>query len=625
MPLPTTSNVTRPKALGYDVRIESNYYRLIPPLSITDETAQNPMGQQLIRNPEDIALISEDALPLSQTDFSGGEGLDFAHRPDNTDFDKTRFWSSKSVDVITGHGDVQKLELTNTFSKIANVSDFATVHRQSPQMVEAGGSLFSIGYQATPSAITRIDDPAGTPSTTSEDPLGGSTSDLNSIAEVDDEVYVSIEGYGIRKRDTAGTWSDLSTIQWPYRLWGLKGRVVGADLTNGRRLASYDTSAGTKTDLVSINASESFLCATDAGAAILAGATNGYVYALADVDGTLTLRAQTPFRGEEVTAIGAGPSGIVLIGTRDGAKTRIYMGELGSSYTIQNTQLLREWDFDITSNSDHAPISHITFSRDNAFFAFEEVGGDVELWKFDVTTTGLFHVASIADENMSSIVTVDDKMFFTSFFHDVYGEDDTYQSSGYLISPLFDHFTAEDKVWAAAKFFGVNFPANTSAELFYSTNPAAIEDDGHASWTSIKSLDSTSGTDDSEALISNATGRWITFKIELATTDSSSTPQVRGYSSRAYAGAGDTTIPLTINCSDRLERRGRKAKNIPGLGKLIYNELKTLEGSGVEVELLWNDEVFEGTVRSVSNRTPVITSRGSQLLASQVEFVGRRQ
>lgn len=615
MPLPTTSNVTRPRSLGYDVRIESNYYRLIPPLGIQEEAAKNPLGKQLIRNPEDVARISEEILPLSQVDFSGGEGLDFGHKHDNTDFDQTRFWSSDAINVVQGHGDVQKLELAKDFSIISNQTDAGTASRQSPQMVEAGESLFMVGNAGDNTLVTRIDDPGGTPSSTAEDPHG-TAAGIFSIAEVDGEVFVSIDGVGIYKRNTSGTWAAWNTNLSPVRIWGLKGRLVGVGSQGNIR----EITETTQPTPVTFGGDAVGLCATDAGAAILVGASNGYVYALADVDGDLTLRAQTSFQGEEVTAIGAGPSGIVLVGTGQGTTSRLYMGELGSSYTIQNMQMLREWE---VNNDNHAHVSHIYFTRDSAYFAIRTSTPEFQLWKFDVTTTGLFHVwSSTTPASVTGIRVLNDKTFFSTNDFDAYGEQDTYQSSGYLISPLFDHFTSEDKVWAAAKFFGVDFPTNTSAELFYSTNPDAIEDDGHAAWRSVKSLTS---IDDTEALISNASSRWIAFKIELSTTDTASTPQVRGYSSRAYTGAGDITIPLTINCSDRLERRGRKPKTIPGLGEDIYDQLKTLEGSAVEVELLWNSEIFEGTVRSVGHRSPAITERGSQLLVSQVEFVGRRQ
>lgn len=623
MPLPTTSNVTRPRSLGYDVRIESNYYRLIPPLDITEESAQHPMGQQLARNPEDIVRMSEDVLNLSQVDFSGGEGLDFAHRPDNSDFDKTRFWSSLGVNVIEGHGDVQKLELEHVIGNVYNQASFTTASRQAPQMVEANGDLFVIGNAGSGDLITVIDDPGGAATATSEDPVSGSNASLLTIAEVDTDVFVSSNTDGIYKRSSAtGTWSNISTF-YPKRMWGLKGRLFCTD-QEGDAVMEISTSGVSGARLVTLGTEGRFLTACDAGAAILAGATNGYVYAFADVDGTLTLRAQTRFQGEEITALGAGPSGIVLIGTRDGNTSRIYMGELSASYTIQNSQLLRE--FTITDN-EHSPISHIKFTRDSAYFVFENDSGNLDLWRFDVTTTGLFRIAdlNIASNGCAGIEVIEDKVFLVTDQHRVLGEQDTYQSSGYLISPLFDHFTAEDKVWSAAKLFGVDFPAQTQGKLYYSTDPDALEDTNHASWQLIKTLTNTTGVDNVETLISNAVSRWITLKLELSTSDSSVTPLLRGYSIRAYTGAGDITIPLTINCSDRLERRGRKTKVIPGLGEDIYDQLKTLEGSAVEVELLWNSESFEGTVRRVGHRAPAISSRGSQLLASQVEFVGRRQ
>lgn len=627
MPLPTVANTTNPRSQGYHVQIEDTYFQLVSsperPFDVVGRAGEIPAAREFIRNPEDLT-DRELSAPLSQLDFSGGEGLDFAHRPDNTDFDKTRFWGSKSIEVVEGHGTVQKVRLAKQFAAMRTRTDTSTWYGDS-QIAFADGSLFVIDNSLAPQRVVRFDDPLNSTVNTGEDPFAGEVAaDMFGLAVVDGELYVSISGNGVHKRDSTGVWTHFDD-QTPRRMWGLKGRLIGSYLGREFRVLG---GASPDTILKTLPVGEEFLAACDAGAAILAGATNGQVYAFADVDGTLTLRAQTPFLNEEIVGLGAGPSGIVLVGTRsrgpNGLKGRLYMGELGSSYTIQNAQLLREWDL-TAGIAGHAP-SFITFNRDRAYFFVSPSGAEDEIWVFDVTTTGLFRLESrdIANTDFAGAVVVDGRLFFADRARSLYREETTYQTSGYLISPLFDHFDAEDKVWAAAKFFGAAFPAGTSAVLSYSTNPDAIEDSAHASWTSIKTLNAASGVDDAETLIAGASSRWITFKMELSTSNTANTPQVRGYSARAYAGQGDVTLRLPVNCSDVVVRPGRHATPVRGWGDTRYDQLKTYEGTAVTLKWLYTDETYEGTVKQVGFRQPLEPRRGSPLFVAEVEFVGRR-
>ena len=102
--VPLTSEVTNPKRKGYDIALDDLLFRaaIAPNRQMTISTAEFP-GQEinLKQNPEDIT--TNIVQIFSRSDFSGGQGLDSAHKRNNTTKDTTRFFDSKGVDVF--HGD----------------------------------------------------------------------------------------------------------------------------------------------------------------------------------------------------------------------------------------------------------------------------------------------------------------------------------------------------------------------------------------------------------------------------------------------------------------------------------------------------------------------------------------
>ena len=103
----------------------------------------------------------------------------------------------------------------------------------------------------------------------------------------------------------------------------------------------------------------------DAGAVVLAASTNGDIYSIKDVSGTMTLKGQNqyiPF--EEVHSIAAA-EGIVFFGTKEKARDvgRFYRADLTVAddlYVLANRQLVKEW---VISGQDATP-KHMFVSRD---------------------------------------------------------------------------------------------------------------------------------------------------------------------------------------------------------------------------------------------------------------------
>ena len=102
--LPSPSNTSQPEAQGFEANLDDLFLRFAvgPGRQMNINTA--PLQAQAIQTsetPEDFQ--QEFGQIYSRTDFSGGEGLDKAHRRNGTDRDFSRYWDSKGVDVF--HGD----------------------------------------------------------------------------------------------------------------------------------------------------------------------------------------------------------------------------------------------------------------------------------------------------------------------------------------------------------------------------------------------------------------------------------------------------------------------------------------------------------------------------------------
>ena len=87
--VPLTSEVTNPKRKGYDIALDDLLFRaaIAPDRQMTISTAEFPQQEiNLKQNPEDIT--TNIGQIFSRSDFSGGQGLDSAHKRNNTPSDR---------------------------------------------------------------------------------------------------------------------------------------------------------------------------------------------------------------------------------------------------------------------------------------------------------------------------------------------------------------------------------------------------------------------------------------------------------------------------------------------------------------------------------------------------------
>src|SRR6056300_825815 len=100
----TTINISNPQRYGYDVRIDDILLRTAvgPGREMQIQSSDVQEGQVNVKqNAEDFT--SNLGRIYSRNNFTGGQGLDTAHRANGTPNDPNRFWDSKGVDVF--HGD----------------------------------------------------------------------------------------------------------------------------------------------------------------------------------------------------------------------------------------------------------------------------------------------------------------------------------------------------------------------------------------------------------------------------------------------------------------------------------------------------------------------------------------
>ena len=126
----------------------------------------------------------------------------------------------------------------------------------------------------------------------------------------------------------------------------------------GNAIHQYDGNTTVGSAIVTLPSGQTFTDVADAGAVVLATATDGRIYSLKDISGTLTLKGQTEISNEQPTCI-VESQGIVFYGTKEvqtGSKVigRLYRASLTVAddlYVLANNQLIKQWDVDSIDNS----------------------------------------------------------------------------------------------------------------------------------------------------------------------------------------------------------------------------------------------------------------------------------
>ena len=615
--VPTTADVTNPHRKGYDFRLDNLLFRaaISPDRQMVIRSAEFPAQQiDLQQNPEDIT--TNIGQIFSRNDFSGGQGLDYAHKRSQTEKDTTRFFDSKGVDVF--HSDDETSYnlhlLYTTLDKNVKGSDTTFAGSNNYLAQTTNGDL----YVTDQAAIYKSTDNGAT--------WGAVTTGLTinnnftGAAAVGDQVYFTTAtgtsaGELILYNGTG--WSELSHDQTSNALtgvWFAKGQlfISGDDgsvaylwAVNpiGKNWTSSDLAEADA--IVTFEDSHTISQVVDAGAVVLAASTSGDIFSVKDVSGTMTLFGQTNIPFEEVHSIAAA-EGIVFFGTKDKSQAvgRFYRADLVTAdnlYVLANRQLVKEW---VISGQDTTP-KHMFVTKDSIYCGIKESGSESFLWRYYLPTAGFARDIKMgASGFITGITQASGKFLVVVAGADVYLESSLYESEGYVILPNVDFFTSEVKQWVGTTVEHDEITDSRRVQCFISTREATIDNPSSSNWELTN--DSTTGFGGTEFQI-NRNARYLNLKVVLsANEDFTATPIFRSVSARALPRPQLIVVDIPVNISDQVERPNRKRIMVRNLGEAVYQELKQKEGDSVTLELYDPSETIRGVVESVAY--PVINN-----------------
>jgi hypothetical protein len=316
--------------------------------------------------------------------------------------------------------------------------------------------------------------------------------------------------------------------------------------------------------------------------------------------------------------------GIVFLGTKEVTTEigRLYRAELVAAddlYVLANRQLVKEW---VISGVDTTP--HAMFvSRDSVLMGVREGTNVTNLWRYYLPTGGLARDLQTTGNGLVNGITQLGGKFLTCVSgSDIYMEQTTYESEGYLVLSAADFFTAEEKQFVGAEISTINLPEDTSVSLQYSTKFEDLDSPESATFTN--ALTQLGGTGDEEKQIAEVS-RYIIGKVVLKSTTNVNTPKVKSVQFRALARPELVVAQIPINISDRVERPGRKPLIVKGLGNTLYKTLSSKEGDSVTLELFEPKEVIRGVVEQISYPIQSNEVLGSDTQYAIITIRGTRQ
>jgi len=623
----TTSNITNPKRYGYDIQLDNIFLRTAvgPGRELQIQSSDVQEGQINVKqNPEDFT--SNLGRIYSRNKFSAGQGLDTAHRTDGKPNDVNRFWDSKGIDVF--HGDDETSYHIHLLHNTADVNvrgadtQFAGTNNHVTQTTD--GKIWvtdntSVYYSTDGTTWTEVD--SGT---------NNATHNFTGIAAFGNKLFLTTANGTTASQliefDGTSTWTVHTTGQSTSGgltgIWYVKNRlwITGNDGTaeyvwevtpfnktwGNSDLANADT-------IVEVEPTHEITSIIDGGAAVLASSTDSTVYSFKLSNGVFVNQGQTKIPFEEIHSMEA-IEGIVFLGTKEVTTEigRLYRAELIAAddlYVLANRQLVKEWVISGVNTTPHAMF----VSRDSVLMGVREGTNETNLWRYYLPTGGLARDLQTTGNGLVNGITQLGGKFLTCVSaSDIYMEQTTYESEGYLVLSAADFFTAEEKQFVGAEISTINLPEDTSVSLQYSTRFEDLDSPESATFTN--AVTQLGGTGDEEKQIAEVS-RYIIGKVVLKSTTNVNTPKVKSVQFRALARPELVVAQIPINISDRVERPGRKPLIVKGLGNTLYKTLSSKEGDSVTLELFEPKEVIRGVVEQISY--PI---QSNEVLGSDTEY-----
>ena len=634
--LPSPSNTAQPQAQGFEANLDDLFLRFAvgPGRQMQINTA--PLQAQAIQTsetPEDFQ--QEFGQIYSRTNFSGGEGLDKAHRREGTPTDFSRFWDSKGIDVFHAEQDnsysvrllkdVEQKTLT-----LSSENNYLAQTTNGYMYITDGTSIYqSIDEGVTWTAMTSTQ----------------VSYNIHGIVAFGNDLFIVTGDGGTNKQlisydlaTTTFTDENLGAVFTGHftGIWFAKGALFlsGKSTTaeylwqSSPFIHNFSGDFETADALVTTEPTHQFTDVIDAGAVVLAGNTDSNIYSLKIDGGTWSLKGQTQLAFEEIHSLAA-TEGIVYIGTKGyQANTgRFYTAELtvaDNLYVLANRQLIKEWD----NGVDQSPHSMFV-TRDSVYIGIHESATETNLWRYYLPTAGIARDLSVthtSDTNakvtgITQTGTTGGKFIILISGVGVYKQTDTFVSTGYIISALADFYTSENKQWVGAKL-NTNGVSSGTIALATTTIPADINNNVSPTWENQITVASGSGGD--EEVLELVQGRWMSVRLTITTSDTSQSPELLSFAVRGFQLVNDLVVDMPINISDQVERPFRKALRVNGQGELIYQALRNKEGQNVQLEIFRPDTLLRGIIENVSSPIEEISTRGSVTQYCLVRFRGSK-
>ena len=608
-------NVTDPKRKGYDFRIDNDLFRAATSTEVTMTIQSSDVETQDInvaQNPEDFTRNI--GRIYSRNNFSGGSNLDMAHKRGMTENDTTRFWDSSGIDVFTQNkGTPYSLKMLFQTSKVQALSSS-----------DGDNAMAVVGtdiYVSDDATLYKSADAGQSWSTVSTGLTAGYH--IKGLAAHGTTLYI------VANNGSAGeieTWDGSTSTQKATTgafdgIWSVKGKFL---VSIGTALREYDGNTTVASAAITLPAGDTWTDVVDAGAVVLATATDGRIYSLKDVSGAFTSKGQTEISGEKPISI-TESQGQIFYGTREDTTTskaigRLYRANLTVAddlYVLANNQLIKEWN---VSGTDSAPYQLLP-TRDSVYMGIREASNSY-LWRYYLPTAGIARDLKFDSAGLvKGLGIVNEKLQATVQGQGTYYETSNYEAEGYLITANADFFTAEQKQWVEAQVETPDISTGHTVELHVTDDIAGVTSSTHTSWDKVINQQSGSGTIEAQV---DKISRYGAMKIVLKSQGSTSAPEVNSVSYRALARPELVLVQIPVNLSDRVERPFRKPINVKNLGEAIYQSLKDREGTPVTLEIYDTQEILRGVVESIQypiqsnpnfgsvTRYAIITIRGTR-------------
>ena len=317
--VPLASEITNPKRHGYSLQLDDLLMRTAtgPNRVLTVQSAEFPQQSiNLAVNPEDIT--TNVGQIFSRSNFSGGEGLDTAHQRNGEEDDVSKFFDSKGIDVF--HGDeegsykIHLLKATDEINVRGGSNDLQGSNNYLAQTTN--GNLYLTDntsiYVSTDNGATWA---AVTTGLTINYNFTGIVAFGNGLFATTADGTSNSE---LIKFDGTSTWTEetthMSSNGGLTGIWFSKGQLF---ISGKKSTAEYLWAVSpfdktwSSSDLQVADAiivsenTHDITGVVDAGAVVLVSSTDGNIYSIKDVAGTMTLKGQTNVPFEEVHSISA--------------------------------------------------------------------------------------------------------------------------------------------------------------------------------------------------------------------------------------------------------------------------------------------------------------------------------